>query len=163
MDDATIAQLLDRAISWELTARDLYAALSKSFPSYPDVEDTWKQMAVDESRHASILRETRDVLSQSALSRPLDAAEAALIVSAEAELARAAALELRTLDDAHELAHRLESSEVSTVFQLLVSCRTDDFANKALLDAQFDGHIDRLKRLTDGFDRPTRRSIVLQT
>ncbi|MDA3936424.1 MAG: hypothetical protein PF636_06110 [Actinomycetota bacterium] len=120
-------------------------------------------MAVEESRHAYILKETRGVLPQSCLSRPVNAAEAALIVSVEAELARAATLELHTLDDAYKLAHRLESSEVNTVFQLLVSYDTDDIATDALFNAQFDEHLDRLKRLAGRFDRPMRRNIALQT
>ncbi len=161
MDDATVAQLLERAISWEDTVRDLYVGLSKSFPSHPGVEDFWKQMAFDESRHASILREARAVLPQSSLSRPLAATETALIISVEAELAHAATFELRTLDDAYELAHKLESSEVNMVFELLVSCHTDSPAIKELLDAQVDEHIDRLRHLAAEFDRPARRSITL--
>jgi len=163
IDDATIAQLIERAISWELAARDLYVTLSNSFPSHPEVEETWKQMAVDESRHASILRQTRDALPRGCLSRPLVATESALIDSVETELACAAMVDLRTLDDAYEVAHGLESSEVNTVFQILVSCHTEDLATSALLDAQFDEHLGRLKDLANRFDRSIRSSILLQT
>jgi fructose-1-phosphate kinase PfkB-like protein len=163
MDDVTIAHLVERAISWEVTAHDLYIALSGSFPSYPIVEGIWKQMAIDESKHAAILRDASAALSPSCLERRLDGKETALIVSVEAELARAAVLELHTLDEAYELAHQLESSEINTVFQLLVSCRTDELAADALLNAQFDAHLERLKYLAEVFSRPVRQSIALHT
>ncbi|MDZ4179975.1 MAG: ferritin family protein [Coriobacteriia bacterium] len=163
MEDVTVSHLFEQAISWETTAQDLYVGLSKSFPSYPVVEDIWRRMAIDESRHAAILREAAAALPPSCLARLLDATEIALVVSVEAEHAGAAALELRTLDDAYELAHRLESSEVNTVFQLLISCHADDLAANALLEAQFDEHLDRLGRLAKAFSRPVRQGIALQT
>lgn len=162
MDDSTVAQLIERAISWENTARDLYLTLSSAFPSYPAVQDIWKQMAIDESTHAAILRKVMDSLPESRLSQRLGAEEVGLIAAVEKELARAAAADLRTLDDAYELAHRLESSEVNTVFQLLVSFQADDLAATSLVDAQFDDHLDRLAHLAGRYDRATRRSIVLQ-
>jgi hypothetical protein len=163
MDNVTIADLIEQAISWEITAQDLYVGLSKSFPSFPVVEDIWRRMAKDESRHAAILREGSAALPPSCLTRHLDATEMALVGLVEAELASAAALPLCTLDDAYELAHRLESSEVNTVFQLLVSCHADDLAADALLEAQFDEHLDRLRRLAKAFNRPVRQGIALQT
>ncbi len=162
MDDATIEYLIERAISWEIAARDLYVTLSEAFPSQPSVAETWRQMAIDESAHAAILRDTRASLPESRLAEHLGTAETALIESVEGQLAQVRAAKLRTLDDAYELAHGLESSEVNTVFQLVVSFHAEDVGTEALIDAQLEEHIGRLTRLADQFDRAARRSMVLQ-
>ncbi len=162
MGDATIEDLIVRAISWELAARDLYVALSEAFPSQPSIAEMWRQMAIDESAHVAILRNARDSLPESRLSERLGTAEAALIESVEEQLARIRVAELRTLDDAYELAHWLESLEVNSVFQFFVSFHAEDVDTTALVNAQFEEHLERLTALAGQFDRAARQSIVLQ-
>ena len=160
MEPVTVAGFIERAMTWESAARDYYLTFSSAFRSDSAVAEIWQQMADDESRHLSILTRTRDSLSDHRLAAPLDSRGVALVESVEAEFRRIRTAEVRTLDDAYEIAHGLESSEVNAVFELLVTLQAEDAGATALLEAQFGEHVGRLALLARRYDREARRRIA---
>jgi hypothetical protein len=66
---------------------------------------------------------------------------------------------ITTLDDAYELANRLESSEINSVFQMLVLDKLDPDTRRELLRSQFEEHVARLAELRRTFTREERRAL----
>ena len=159
----TLAQLFEHAISWEHEARAMYLALAEAFVEHPAVRALWVQMANDEAVHAALLRKARDATPAERLAEVLGPLESIRVASVETELVAARGAELRSLDDAYELAHRLESSEIVTVFGLLVFGTFDDRSRDALLTNQVDEHLGRLARFAETYPRLVRTGIVLKT
>jgi hypothetical protein len=141
----TLADVMDLTISWEETLRDLYSRFAKGFPTHPEIARFWQTMAIAESTHASLLRKTRAVLSPASLSVHLDDRHTEAFEAAALLMSRVSSAGIDTLEDAYELAHEIEGSEVNVLFCLLTS-RLDDSSRSDLISAQFDEHIDALSR-----------------
>ena len=163
MTRITLAQLFESAISWEGEAREMYLALAEAFAGHPAVRALWVQMANDEAIHAALLRQARDATPVERLAELLGPLESMHVPSVEAELAAAREAHLRSLDDAYELAHRLESSEIATVFELLTVGTFDESSRARLLANQLDEHLGQLARFAEAYPRSARLGIVLET
>lgn len=141
----TLADVMDLTISWEETLRDLYAGFARGFASHPKVARFWQSMAIAESTHASLLRKTREALSPIILAGPMDDRHTEAFEAAELLMTHISPAGIDTLEDAYELAHEIEGSEVNVLFCLLTS-RLDDSTRGDLIAAQFDEHIDMLSQ-----------------
>lgn len=161
MSRLTLAELIDQAITWEAELRDLYAGLAEAFPAYPSINEFWKQMAIEESSHGTLLREARAAIPDAQLSRRLGDSEDQLVAAARVALAEARQTPLRTLDDAYEIAHTLESSEINTIFRLLLMAPISGEDMGALLAAQFEEHIEKLNAFGLRYDPLFRKSILV--
>jgi rubrerythrin len=161
VEDLTVADLYEKAISWESRVRDLYLWLADVCAELPEVRDFWSQMAADESRHVALLTRIRDGLTAGQLGETLDES---LVMSARAvdrELSLVSTAMLDTLDAAYELAHRLESCEINAVFTALAAGSDPELAHE-LLENQLEDHVGRLTAFGLAYDRATRRSVSLE-
>lgn len=87
----------------------------------------------------------------------------AMVSSVDRQLEAAAKTPVRTLNDAYDIAHMLESSEVNAVFELILIAPLDDEAKKELLRTQLEEHVDRLNSFGRTHDRSVREGIVAGT
>ncbi len=154
--------LFERAMAWESAARDLYAMMAQWFPQEPRASCFWQELSGDESRHVEFLRETRAALSGDQLSAPLGQKESEIARQVEALLKRVRAEELETLDDAYELAHDLESSEINLVFRMLAVDTLADPERQNFLLTQVNEHLERLKRFSKDFKVIQRKLIPIR-
>ncbi len=116
----TVGDLFEVAIQLEETAQALYSNWQSAFAAETAVAKFWQVYAEDEQRHASMLRSTRDrlALEQLAAIAPPDMLGVAVNMLNELQRNPPA---VRDLDEAYELAHQLEHSEVNTIFEFLLS------------------------------------------
>ncbi len=117
----TVKDLLLLAISAEESARVFYSELSRMFKHMPDVSARWKELSHDEVLHKNGLEEIFSQLSEAELSAPAPG-----ILQKLKETLKDSSLEdklssVETLDDAFEIAYRLEYSEVNTAFEIIMS------------------------------------------
>lgn len=154
--------LIGVAISWEEEARDFYLALSRSFPDHPDIETFWRSMAADEAEHATILRDIRAGLDEPSASREVDAETRDMVRRTEALLGSARDARLDTLEDAYELAHQLEESEILSVFRLIMHEGVKDDERRSLLTMQLGQHVENLGEFGQSVDRRVRQAIRLR-
>jgi len=159
VSDTTFEWLLDKAISWETTAQGLYEALEVAFSAHAIVSTFWHMMSVDEAHHGDVLRTIRDAMPPERLAEPVGRSEVGFVRLVDELLADAGARRIATLDDAYELAHELESSEINTVFRLLVVGTMETTAKQRLLEVQFDEHAERLVNFSLAYDPTARKKI----
>jgi rubrerythrin len=129
----TVAHFFDRAISWERAAEAFYSALAEMFAADLAVRDIWLKMAADEALHVTLL-------------------ETGLAHLADDQKTQA-------LTSHHELANRLESSEINSVFQMLVLDKLEPDTRSELVRSQFEEHVARLAELRHAFTREERRAL----
>jgi len=156
----TTAELLERCISWEYEARDLYVRFAQAFAADVSTSEMWKQMAIDESAHGALLARSLETMSYARRSEVVGAELQAMVNGVDRQLESIRATPVRTLSDAYDLAHMLESSEINTVFSLALIASPDDEVRKTLLRTQLEDHTDRLNEFGRTFGRSVRESII---
>ena len=119
--DPTIARLFAKAIEIEYMAARFYEALTDLFPHMPGIAVFWRGLTADEMEHALILEETRKRLTPEQIESPADPKMWKSLTQIHQKLSKNLIEEIETLDDAYELAHDLEFSEVNAIFQFLTT------------------------------------------
>ncbi|GEM_PF-398512 len=143
----TIGELFEYAIALERAAQTLYKQLEKMFSSYPEVSLFWKGYADEEHGHAAYLERIRARMDASRLSQ---SADATILQKARHSLERMSpdslAKNIHTLEDAHQLATELESSEVIAVFEFMIeNFSSNELEQSHFLRSQLSNHIARLE------------------
>lgn len=148
----SVAGIFNTAIALEKKAEAFYAGLSNKFSNYPEVSEFWKDMMKDESHHARFLQKTLDSLGEEQRLLPLDKS-----VSSYSEEEMQTYLSLcdlqciKTLDDAYEMAYKLESSEInSKVKSLLKEFIKSDQMIYFILSV-LDVHVSKLEKFEKSF------------
>lgn len=140
----SIAHLIELAIQGERFTERFYHRLAAKFSHYPEIARFWEQYAVEENGHARWLenlriRADRNRLNETADTEILQQAESAINKPIEQWLSN-----IKTLQDAYEVANELEHSETNTVFEFLISYFTEDPETAAFLRTQLNDHVGRL-------------------
>ncbi|HSJ58973.1 MAG TPA: ferritin family protein [Anaerolineae bacterium] len=157
----TVSDAFEMAIATERAAEVFYEALHDRFAAHEAVATFWHSYALEEAGHAQRLRRVRENLSVTDLSLEADP-ELLEMARWNMSLAqKVSSAEIQTLEDAYQLAHEIEHSEVNTVFELLVAGYSEDAHALALVRNQLGEHIDRLMTgFPAPFDVPeTRRAV----
>lgn len=159
----TTEDLFKWATAAEKEAQAFYLGLSKKFSHVPEVANFWQEMAEEERLHAEGLEEIFSSLTPQQQEAPADPdtlwkAQELSQFSAFRTLQR-----VKTLEDAYEITHELEYSEVNTVFEFILTEFVDDETQREFVITQLREHMARL------LDSPTilhssgwRRSIEAQ-
>ncbi|MBN1659749.1 MAG: hypothetical protein JXA93_15195 [Anaerolineae bacterium] len=160
-DNPTINDLFEVAIAAERAAEALYDTLHDRFAAHEAVAHFWRSYAREEAGHARRLERIRDQMPAGNLSLEADA-EMLEMARRNLSLAqRVSTAEILTMDDAYQLAHELEHSEVNTILELLVADYAGDAQAVMLVRTQLRDHIEKLMT---GFPAPfnvpeTRRAV----
>lgn len=143
-NQSTIAVLFELGLALEQKAESFYRRLAQMFPHEAEISRFWKQYADEEAGHARFLQNLRAGLSEAELNRPADSS---LVESARQELTRisnAPPGEVRTLEEAYNLAVELENHETNAIFEFLaVNCSSKEHTGQ-FLRQQLHQHINKL-------------------
>jgi rubrerythrin len=159
MTENTTGWLLETAIGWERQAADYYSSLASAFSGEPGVSNFWLRMSADEDSHAESLEEIRAAVSAARLEESISRDERAMVGAGDALFVRMSSARVETLDDAYEMAHELEGSEINSVFRVITLGIADDPAVREALLRQADVHVERLTEFGRLFDRAHRMAI----
>lgn len=121
MTQETIRDLFGFAITGERIMQDYYYGLAGKFGHLAEISNFWKDLAMDEARHLAALAESQKSIGEDILS---SLAEPAMTENMKNYLKFSAADMLNSvnnLDDAYELAHEMEYSEINSIFKFLTT------------------------------------------
>ncbi|MFZ5911057.1 MAG: ferritin family protein [Chloroflexota bacterium] len=157
----TVGQLFEYAIALERATETLYGQLERMFAHYPDVARFWKQYADEENGHASYLERIRGGMDAERLSHPADGEMLQKARQCLANATQERLKDVKTLDDAHQLATELENSETNAIFEfMVVNFSTDELAKShRFLRTQLSAHNARLE---NDFPKPYNSRIARQ-
>ncbi len=144
MTQPTYTQAFAIAIRAERETQQLYTEIAAMFAAYPPAVELWQALARDESYHASVLEQTLSAVSP----ERLDEAVESLLWEQATALQRldhkALQASLQTLEDAYQLTHELEHSEINTLFEFLIHAFMSGTEIEAIALQQLREHLRRL-------------------
>jgi rubrerythrin len=144
MEDITIAQAFEVAISAERVAQKLFQGLEAKFAYYEDVATFWKQYADDEAKHAEWLEGLKARLTTEQLSGLVDAHTVELLQAVTEFSVEKALFGVKDLEDAYQLVSNIESGETNAIFQFLLNNFETDVQMRDFLRIQLNKHITKL-------------------
>ena len=120
MPEMDIQMLFEYAISWEARARDLFADFVNLFSHEPKVSAFWIQLSKDESGIWECLKTSWNKMPTEERLMKVSNEQWNSVTQVEELIKEASTRKVLTLDDAYELAHQLETSEVNALFKMSV-------------------------------------------
>jgi DNA-binding response OmpR family regulator len=155
--------VFELALTSEIAARNLYRGLAAKFAHVPAVAQFWQGMMHDEEAHAEQLERLRVSLTAEQLAAP---AQSSLWRQATASYELATHISndaVQTLDDAYQVAQRLESSEINAVFELLMVRYLAMEHKEEIILSQIRNHTSKMLTFSQLFgEAPTRRQVAAQ-
>lgn len=157
----TVGKLFEYAIELEKAAESLYRQLETMFSEYPEVALFWRHYADEEKGHASYLERIRQGVDIHRLSRQADSNILQKVRQCLGKVSQSKLENIKTLDDAHQLATELENSETNAIFEfMIINFATDELAKShQFLRTQLSTHITKLE---NDFPNPYKSSIARQ-
>lgn len=159
--DKTTKSLFDSAISIELIAGRIYRDFSKFFSYEPDIASFWDGMCDDENKHAEILKETRDSISSEIMGSPADPTMWEKMAVVKSMMGKAVYKEVNNLDDAYDLAHQIESSEIEAIFKFLTLEYFSSPLREAFISSEIVDHQSKLMTFSEKFGPKTWRREIM--
>ena len=158
--ESTTGKLFESAIEIEKTAGRIYERYAELFSDYPKIVAFWKGMNTDELGHAKWLSEIKESLTEKQL---LSTPNYELTLKAETVkslLNKNSAKKIDNLDEAYEMAHEIESSEVNNLFRLLTNQFISSVDRKNFLFSEINEHQQKIMDFPKNFgDRILRREV----
>lgn len=159
----TIELLFEHAIEIEYKAAHIYERLSKLFEHVPGLSDFWSDLAQDEIRHAATLLDVQKLLTPEQLSARSNKKIWDNVTNTQHLLNRDLVGTINTLDDAYELAHNIENSEVNAIFQFFAAEYVPSDERKKFVVSEITQHLKKLMDFSSNFgDRNWRKGIIIQ-
>ncbi len=143
-DTNTVDHLFTLAITAENAAEAMYLVLAQRFSPYAEVAQFWREMAHAETVHGRVLERMRTRLEPAVLGAPATTVILRQAQEAAREDVIAAAEAVVDLEEAFQLAHEIEHSEINTVFEFLVATFPENPATGEFLREQLQIHAQRL-------------------
>ena len=163
MPEKTLQELFEIAINWETLARDLFADFANLFRHDPKVSDFWIQLSKDESGHIGVLKDILNKIPPEKRSVEVSKEQRDTARRVEKLIEEAPRRKVQTLDDAYELAHQLETSELNALFKMLVIDYLPDKEAHKFIVVEVTEHIERLMRFGKEYTQSHRRLINAQS
>jgi rubrerythrin len=162
--ERTIHHVIQGAIEAENQSRHVYVQFSQMFAHVPDVAGFWQDLAYDEAKHAHTLKKTQDSLSSEQLATPADRKLLRSVAKTIALVDKISLETIRTLDNAYELAHELEFSELNYVFKCVAGDFIRQDEKKKIIFSEIEEHQRKLIDFIENFgDRISRRQILTRS
>ena len=160
----TIEAVFESAIEIENKAADIYRKFSQLFSHIQDVSDFWQGLTEDEMQHANTLQDIRKPLTSEQVLSPCDKDLSAKVAEIQLMQSEVLTRSIKNLDDAFELAHELEFSELNAIFKLLATEFVPSEERKQFLVSGVTKHQQKLKDFGHTFgDRDWRKAISVHT
>lgn len=146
MSTPTYAQVFEIAMDAERKAGQLYHSFVSLFAAYPPAVELWTNLARDEGYHLRVLEQIRDGLPEETLLEEVDP-----LLWEQAEILRrleksTSTFVVENMDEAYQLTHELEHSEVNTMFEFLVHAFSNGTEMETIALQQLREHLRRLLR-----------------
>lgn len=159
MSEKTLQVLFEFAIKWETIAHDLFADFANLFSHEPKVSIFWIELSKDESGHIGVLKDILNKIPTKKRLMKVSNEHWNSVRQVEELIKEASERKILTLDDAYELAHQLETSEVNALFKMLViDCLPDEEGHKFIV-SEVTEHIEKLWRFGKEYTQSQRRRI----
>lgn len=144
--DRNLKSLFEHAIDIEMSAAKIYRLYEKLFHHIPDVAKLWMSMAQDEIKHAEVLKESFESLPQSVLDTSPGQLMWQNMVSVKQAMKNHMNTQVENLDDALDIAHQMESSEINAIFKFLAVEHFSDSVRESFIESEL---MDHQKKLVD--------------
>ena len=147
----TYQNLFKIVVSTEEELRQLYQLFAKEFMHYKEISDFWKSMAKDEFLHIKELENIYKSLSENQLNETVDNT---VIENARKNLKRiqsAKTTQIQTLNEAYELSHEIENSEVNAVFLFIMHECCPSKKQVIFVEKEITIHLEKLNNFTKNF------------
>lgn len=152
-----------RAISIELQVADIFSRIGRLFSHVPELSGFWQELSEDEVRHATSLTAVRDMVDPAKLLTQCDHELWDNVAQVQRMLDRDLVGPINLLNDAYELAHDLEFSEVNAIFKLLAAEFVPSDARTQFVTSEIAQHQAKLSDFSENFgDRNWRMGIDAQ-
>ncbi|MFC1634718.1 ferritin family protein [Planctomycetota bacterium] len=159
--EETTEYFFREAIEAENLARDIYVQYAQMFFHVPDVSSFWQGMAYDEAKHAHTLKKALASLTAEKLAAPADQKFLGIMMNMISLLNTASQKAIETLDDAYEIAHELEFSELNYIFKCVAGDFMTQEEGEQFVVSGIDEHQKKLVDFKENFgDRNWRRQIL---
>ncbi len=143
-NQVTVDELFDMSIAVEKATESLYRRFQAKFASQSDVERFWRAYAQAEVGHALWLERIRGTLNPAQLTAPADEEIATSARRLLAFPVERLLHEIKTLEDAYQLANELESGETNVIFEFLITHFAADAQAQSLIRSQLRDHIAKI-------------------
>lgn len=140
----SIQALFGYALAAENYAEAIYLQFERMFAADPIVAAFWQRYAAEERGHARWVESLLAKLPEETRSAPADSEMLETACHMIATPLDKALAEIETLEDAYQLAHELESSEVNTIFEFLLTMFASDPQATQFAHNQLSDHATRL-------------------
>lgn len=147
----TIEAIFERAIGFEYKAADVFKEFSKLFSHIQEISSFWQELAKDEIQHADTLQNIRKSLTSEELLSPCDEEMSRKVDITQRMLNEVSIASIKNLDDAYELAHELEFSEVNAIFTLLATKFFPSEGGQEFIVSEITKHQQKLVDFTRNF------------
>lgn len=152
--------IFEMAITAEIAARNLYRGLAARFAHVPAAAQFWKGMMHDEEAHAEQLERLRASLTAEQLAAPAQPSLWRRAAASYDLATQSTAESIRTLEDAYQVAHRLESSEINAIFEILMIRYLEMEHKEEIILSQIRDHTAKMVQFAQLFgEAPVRQQV----
>jgi len=161
-DIITIKAFFERAIGFEYKAADIYKEFSKLFFHIQEISSFWQELAKDEIQHVDTLQNIRKSLTIEQLLSPCDKEISIKVDITQQMLNEVSIASIKNLDDAYEIAHELEFSEMNAIFKLMATEFIHSQEREHFIVSIITEHQQKLVDFTHNFgDKCWRKEIII--
>lgn len=159
----TIEEAFKSAMEFECKAKEIYSHFVDLFSHLPEIAAFWEGLASEEETHEAMLQNICHSLTEEQTSSPADKNIMRKIVETQEVIRKIHIDSICNLDDAYELAHELEFSEVNSIFQLLATKYVTVEKRANFLESVIEKHQSKLLHFDEIYgDKEWRKSIIVQ-
>jgi rubrerythrin len=161
--EQTIFHLFEHAIAIEYKAAEMYCTFSRLFSHVPEISAFWTGLEQDEMFHMETLVTLLDGLRPDEYDAPVDKQLWENMVAVHDLINGNLAISVSNLNDAYEVAHELEFSEINGIFKFLtIEAITSEEQGQFMRD-EITKHERKLIDFGDTFgDKAWRLKIAIQ-
>lgn len=160
MNEDSASCIFNKAIEMEYDAQQLYLRFAGLFQHFNEIAVFWKDLANDEAIHAEKLCSIRDNMSRDKLTSPVSSILYHNSIKSHAIDIGHIMSTINDLDDAYEIAHDIEFSEVNVIFKLLVTDYGAADQRRDFLASEIKNHQSKLVNFGQRFGDKIFRSSI---
>ena len=150
-DEQTMAQIFEQAIEIEIKAASMYRKYTELFSHIPKMSAFWSELTKEEMDHANTLRAIHKSLTAEQLQVPCSNELLEKVKTTQRMLNNDLTASINNLDEAYELAHELEFSEINAIFRFLAIEFVSNVEREQFIVSQIEQHQQKLIDFSSDF------------
>lgn len=157
----SFGELLDSSIENEHQAMLFYQDLVNLFPEEDAVSKIWLKLAEDERDHSEQIMEIKECMEPNDLNENVSSDLLEMFNSIKIIDHMKLECIINNLNDAYDLAHELECSEINNLFKILTKTYVGEEHRKQFILSQLNNHIVTLERIKEIYPTAKQRTDVV--